>query len=90
MHKIMAKRRIGSLRVLLHLEFLVIDADELLPLTRMLAKAVVGDSVKPSGKPRLSAETAEVFVSAQKSLLREIVGQREVGSAELAEQTSHA
>src|SRR5205807_1961226 len=72
------------------LQLSFIDANELLSFARFLAETIVSDSIKPSRETGLAPKAAEVFVSAQKSLLREIVRQRNIGADELAEQTSHA
>jgi hypothetical protein len=69
---------------------LLIDADELFPASCVLAKAIVGDPIKPGGKFRLAAEAANVFVSANKGVLGQIVGECEIAAGELAQQTSHA
>jgi len=90
MHEIVPQCRIDSLRVLFGLQSLFINADELLAFARLFAKTVVGDSIKPGGETGFAAEAAKVLVNAQESFLGEIVGQSEVGSGKLAEQTSHA
>jgi hypothetical protein len=90
MHKVVFQSWIDRLRVRFHLQSLIVDADEFLPFTRVFAKTIVGDSVKPRGETGLAAEAAEVFIGAQESFLGEIVGQSEVGPGKLAEQTSHA
>jgi hypothetical protein len=69
---------------------LFIDAHELLTFPRVLSKSVVGNSIKPGGETRFAAKAADVLVSAKKSFLGEIVGQGNIGSGKLAEQTSHA
>ena len=89
MHKIVSKTWIDCLRVLLGLPLLFINADELLSLAGVLAKAIVGDSIKPGRKTRFAAEAAEVFVSPQKRFLGEIVRERNIGADQLAEQASH-
>src|SRR5947208_3895409 len=90
MHKVMSKTRIDRLGVLFRLPLLLIDADELFPASCVLAKAIVGDPVKPGGKFRLAAEAADIFVSANKCLLGQIVGECEIAAGKLPQQTSHA
>jgi hypothetical protein len=68
----------------------LINSDELLPASRVLAKAIVGNPIKPGGKFRFAAEAANVFVSTNKSVLRQIVGEGEIAAGKLAQQTSHA
>jgi hypothetical protein len=69
---------------------LCIDSDQLLPAAGILAKTIVGDSIKPGGEFRFAAEPADVFVSANKSVLGQIVRKRKVAAGELAQQTAHA
>jgi hypothetical protein len=69
---------------------LLIDADQLFPASCVLAKAIVGDPVKPGGKFRLAAEAADVFISADKCILGQIVGQCQITAGKLAQQASHA
>jgi len=68
----------------------LINSDELLPASRVLAKAVVGDPIKPSGKSRFAAKATDAFISANKSVLGQIVGEGEIAAGKLAQQTSHA
>jgi hypothetical protein len=86
--KIMAKSGIDGLRIMFGLELSFIDANEFLPFPRFFPETIVGDSVKPGRKTRFAAETPQVFVSAQKSFLREIVREGDVGPDQIAEQTS--
>jgi hypothetical protein len=88
--EIVAQSGIGCLRVMLTFQLSFIDANELFSFPGFLAETIVGDSVKPGGKTRFPAKTAEVFVSAQKRLLRQIVRERNIGPDELPKQTSHA
>ena len=71
--EIMAKSRIDGLRIVFGLQLSFIDANQLLSFAGFFAETIVGDPIKPGRKPGLAAKAAEVFVSAQKSLLREIV-----------------
>jgi len=64
-------------------------ADQFFATAGVLAKAIVRDSIKPRGKPRFTAKAADVFVSPEKSFLREIIGQRDVCASELPQQTAH-
>src|SRR5947208_7082907 len=90
MHKVMSKTRIDRLGVLFRLPLLLIDANELFQASCVLAKAIVGDPVKPGGKFRLAAEAADVFISANESFLGQIVRQRDVAPRELSQQTANA
>ena len=60
-----------------------IDPDQFLPLPRVLAEAIVSDSVKPGRKFGLPAKAADVLVSANERFLREIIGQGEIAAREL-------
>lgn len=86
----MAESGIDGLRVVFRLQLSFIDANELLSFAGFLAETIVGDPIKPGRESRLAAKAPEVFVSAQKGLLREIVRERNVRADQLAEQTSHA
>ena len=90
MHKIVPQTGIDSLRILLCLPLLLIHAHQLLATPRVLAKAIVRDSVKPCGKPRFTAKAADVFVSPEKSFLCEVICQSDVCAGELPQQTAHA
>jgi hypothetical protein len=90
MHKIMPQTRIDSLRIVLRLQLRLIDADKLFAFARILAKTIVSDPVKPCGKSRFTAKAPDVLVSANKSFLREIVGQGNVCACKLPKQTAHA
>jgi hypothetical protein len=89
MHKIMSQTRIDSLRIMLRLQQFLIHADKLFAAARIFAKTIVSDAVKPGGKSRFTAKAADVLVSANKTLLRKIIGQGNVCSGELAQQTTH-
>jgi len=88
--EIVAQSGIGRLRIMLAFQLSFIDANELFSFAGFLAETIVSDPVEPGGKTRFPAKAAEVFVSAQKRLLREIVRERNIGADELAKQTSHA
>ena len=66
-----------------------INADQFFAAPRIFAKAIISDSVKPGRETRFAAKSADVFVGANEGFLREIIGQREVCSGKLAQQTSH-
>ena len=76
--------------ILFALQSLFIDADELFAPPRVFAKTVIRDPVKPGGKTRFAAKAADIFISAQKSFLGEIIGQSDVATRKLPKQTSHA
>jgi hypothetical protein len=88
--EIMSESGIDALRIVFGLELSFIDANQLLSFPGLFAETVVGDPIKPGRKTGLAAEAAEIFVGPQKGFLREIVGQRNIGADQLAEQTSHA
>jgi hypothetical protein len=89
MHQIVSQTSINGLRIVLRLQLLLIHADKLFATARILAKTIVSDAIKPGGKPRFTAKAPYVFVRAKKSLLREIIGQRNICSRKLAKQTPH-
>ena len=89
MHKIVPQTGIDGLRIMLRLQQRLIHADKLFAFARVLAKTVVSDSVKPCGKSRLAAKAPDVLISAKKSFLREIIGQRNICACELSKQTAH-
>ena len=85
----MAKSGIDGLRVLFRLQLSFVDANEFLSFPRFLPETIISDPIKPGRKTRLAAKAAQVFVGAQKRFLRQIVGQRNIGADQLAEETSH-
>jgi hypothetical protein len=90
MHKIVSQTSIDSLRILLRLQLLLIHAHKLFAAACILPKAIISDAVKPCGKARVTAKAPNVLVSANKSFLREIIGEGNIGPRELAQQTTHA
>lgn len=86
----MAESGIDRLRIVFRLQLSFIDANQLLSFPGLFAEAIVGDPIKPGRETGFAAKAPEVLVSAQKSLLREIVRERNIGANELPEQTSHA
>lgn len=88
MHEIVFQSRVGGLWVLLGLEHFFIDSDQFLSFAGLFAETVIGDAVKPGGEFRFSPKAADVFVSAQKSLLSEVICQGEITSRELSEQAA--
>src|SRR5215218_2907918 len=87
--EVVPERGINRLRIVFGLELRLINPDQLFPFARVLPEAVVSDPVKPGGELRLPAKAADVLVGTQKSLLREVVREREVGACELTKQTAH-
>jgi len=83
MHKIVPQSGIDSVRVLFGLPLLFIDPDELLSLPGVFAKTIVSDPIKPGGKLRFPAKGANFFVSANESVLRQIIGQGDIAAGEL-------
>ena len=90
MHKIVSQTGIDSLGILFCLPLVFIHAHQLLATPRVLAKAIIGDSIKPCGESRFTAKAADVFVGPEKSFLREVVCQSDVCARELPKQTAHA
>ena len=90
LREILAQSGVGRLWIMLGFQLSFINANEFFSFPGFLAETIVGDPVEPGRKARFAAKTAEVFVSAQKRLLRKIVRERNIGANELAEQTSHA
>jgi hypothetical protein len=88
--EIMAKRGIDGLGIMFPFQLSFIDANQLLSFPGFFPKAIICDPIKPGGKPRFAAEAAEILVGAQKSLLREIVRERDIGTDELTKQTPDA
>jgi hypothetical protein len=88
--KIMAESGIDGLRVMFRLQLSFVDANQFLSFSGFLPETVVGDPVKPGRESRLPSKAAEIFISPQKGLLREIVRERKIGADKLAEQTPNA
>ena len=88
--EILAQSRVGRLWIMLGFELSFINANELFSFAGFLAETIVSDPVEPGGKTRFPAKAAEIFVSAQKRLLREIVRERNIAADELPKQTSDA
>jgi hypothetical protein len=88
--EILAQSGVGCLWIMLGFQLSFINANELFSFAGFFAETIVSDPVEPGRKARFSAKAAEVFVSAQKRLLREIVRERNIAADELAKQTSHA
>jgi len=89
MHKIISKTRICGLGIELGLPPLFVNANQFLPAARIFPKTIVSDPVEPGGKTRFAAKAADVFVSAHKSFLRQIICKSEIGPGKLAQQTAH-
>ena len=81
----MPQSRIDSLRVLFGLPLFLIDPNELLPFAGIFAKTIVSDPLKPGGKFRFATKAPNVFVSANESVLCEIVGQRDIATREVSQ-----
>jgi hypothetical protein len=87
--EIMSESGIDGLRIVFGGELSFIDANEFLSFPRFFPETIVGNAVKPRRETRLAAEAPEIFVSAEKRFLSEIVGQGDVGADQIAQQTSH-
>jgi hypothetical protein len=88
--EIMSKSGIDGLWIMFGLELSFIDANELLPFSRLFPKTVVGNPVKPGRKTRFTAEAAQVLVGLEKSFLCQVIRERDIGPDQVAEQTPHA
>ncbi|MEN3370953.1 MAG: hypothetical protein V7609_3096 [Verrucomicrobiota bacterium] len=88
--EIMAKRGIDGLGIVFPFQLSFIDANQFFSFTRFLAKAIIRDPIKPRRETRFPPEAAEILVGSQKSLLREIVRERDIGANKLTEQTPDA
>jgi hypothetical protein len=84
----MTESGVDGLWIVFRRELSFIDANQFLSFPRFFPETVVGDPIKPGRKTRFAAEAPQVFVGAQKSLLGQIVRERDVGSDQVAEQTS--
>ena len=89
MHKIMSETGIDCLRVLLRLQNVFIDPDQLLPAPRVFTEYIIGNSIEPRRETSFPAETANMFIGLEKSLLREVIGESRVGSSKLAQQAAY-
>jgi hypothetical protein len=78
------------LRVLLGLPLFFIDSDQLLAAAGILAKTIVGDSIKPGRELRFATKRAEIFVGANEGILGQIVRKGKVAARELSQQTADA
>jgi len=90
LREIMSESGIDGLRIVFRFQLSFIDANQFLSFPGLFPETIVGNPIKPGRKTRFAAKAAEVFVSAQKGLLREIVRERNIGADERPEQTSHA
>ncbi len=88
--EIMSESGIDRLRVMFGFELSFIDANEFLPFPRLFPKTVVGNPVQPGRKTRFTPKAAQIFISLEKGLLREVVRERDIRPDKVAEQTSHA
>ena len=84
----MAKSGIDGLRIVFCLELSFIDANQFFSLPRFFPETVVSDPVKPGRKTRFATKAPQVLVGAQKSFLGQVVREGDVGSDQIAEQTS--
>jgi len=89
MHKIMSQTRIDSLRIMLGLQLLLIQADKLFAFPRIFTKTIVSDAIHPGGKSRFTAKGANVLVRAKESFLREVIGQGNICARELPKEATH-
>ena len=90
LREIMSESGIDGLRIVFRLQLSFIDANQLLSFPGLFPETIVSNPIEPGRKTRFAAEAAEVFISAQKGLLREIIRERNIGADQRPEQTSHA
>ena len=88
--EIMSQSGIDGLRIVFGLQLSFIDANELLSFPRFFPETIVGNPVKPGRETRFATEAAQVFVSLEKCLLREVVRKGNVRPDQVPEQTAHA
>ena len=87
-HEIVFQGGVDGLRIVLGLEFCFVDPDQFLSFPGLLAETVIGNAIKPGGEFRFTPKAANVSVSAQKSFLSQIIGQRQITSGELAQKAA--
>jgi hypothetical protein len=88
--EIMAESGIDGLRIVFRFQLSFIDANQLFSFPGFFPETIVGDPIKPGRKTGFAAEAAQVFVGPQKCFLRQIVRERNIGTDQLTEQTSHS
>ena len=88
--QIVSQTGINRLRVVFHLQLLLIQTHHLFAAASIFAKTVVRNPVQPRRKSRLAAETADIFIGAKKSFLSQIIRQSQIGARELPQQPTHA
>src|SRR5207248_11073798 len=81
--------RIRCLRISLRLPLRLVDPNEFLSLTGLVAKDVVSDSIKPGGKLRLATEVSDVLVSTNECFLGEIISQSDIRARELSQKATY-
>lgn len=86
----MSQSGIDGLRIVFSLQLSFVNANELLSFPRFFPETVVGNPVKPGRETRFATEAAQVFVSPEKSLLRQVVRERDIRPDQVPEQTAHA
>jgi hypothetical protein len=87
-HEVLFQGGVNGARVLLGFELALVNPDQLFPLPRFFAEAVVGDAVKPGRKLRFAAKAPDVFEGFEEGFLGEIIGECGIAARELTEQTS--
>jgi hypothetical protein len=75
---------------MLGLELFLVNSHKFLPAARIFSKTIVGDPIKPRGKARFATKAANIFIGSQECLLGQIIGESDVCSGELTEQTAHS
>jgi hypothetical protein len=90
LREIMAESGIDGLRIVFRLQLSFIDANQFLSFAGLFPETIVGDPIEPGRKTSFATKAAEVFISAQKGFLREIVRERNISADQRTEQTSHA
>src|SRR5262249_25814078 len=87
-HKVLPQSGIDRLRVWLSFELGLVDTDQFLSFAGVFAEAVIGNPIQPGRKLRFASKATNVFVSAKKSFLGQIICSGNITTGELSEQTA--
>src|SRR5712675_1912608 len=86
----MSQPGIDCLWIPLRLQNILIDSDQFLAAARVFTKDIIGNPIEPCREPSFAPKTANMFISLEKGLLGEVVGESRVRSSKLAQQTTHS
>jgi len=89
-HEVLPESRIHRGGVLFGLQNVLIDPDELLFTTGVLAKDIVGNPVEPGRKTSLPTKASDMLVSLEEGFLGKIVSQGEICPGKLSQEASDA